>query len=300
MAKRTGLGRGLGALIKDTPAAPTEVAAAGGLERVAVTAIDKSPWQPRRGFDDGALEELAASIREQGLIQPVVVRRVRDRYELVAGERRLRAAQRAGLETVPVILIEVGDQEALELALVENLQREDLNIIDEAEGYRQLADRFALTQEQIAERVGKGRATVANALRLLELSEVIRALLVRGELSAGHGKVLLQVEIPKEREHLAHRVVREGISVRELERIVARMKRPSPRRRSASARVDLPREHVQFLTEKLQHHFGTGVRVTPSSTLPNGKKSKGSIEIDFFSNDELDRLLEILGVDNAL
>jgi ParB family chromosome partitioning protein len=267
---------------------------------VPVTAIDKSPWQPRREFGAGALEDLAASIREQGLIQPLVVRRVKGRYELIAGERRLRAAGLAGLETVPVLTIDVSDQEALELALVENLQREDLNVIEEAEGYRQLANRFNLTQEQIATRVGKGRATVANALRLLDLSEVIRTLLARGQLSAGHAKVLLQLESAKEREQLAHRVAREGISVRELERMVARQARPAPRRKSVDSRADLPRDHLHYLTEKLHHHFGTGVRVTPSSTLPNGKKTKGTIEIDFFSNDELGRLLEILGVDDAV
>ena len=141
---------------------------------------------------------------------------------------------------------------------------------------------------------------MANALRLLDLSDVIRNLIVRGDLSAGHAKVLLQLDMAKEREHLAHRVAREGTSVRELERIVARIKKPSTRRKSRSLRADVPADHLRDLIEKLHHHFGTGVRVTPSSTLPNGKKAKGTIEIDFFSNDELDRLLTLIGLDDAM
>ena len=297
MAKHIGLGRGLGALIKDSPVTPLE--ANTGVVRVPIADIKKSPWQPRREFDDNALAELAASVEEQGIIQPLITRQRSGTYELIAGERRLRAAGKAGLETVPVIVIDVSDQEALALALIENLQREDLNVIEEAEGYRLLGEKFDLTQEQIATRVGKGRATVANALRLLDLSDPIRTMLTNGRLSAGHAKVLLQLETPQEREVIAQRVSREGLSVRALESLVSKRKSPS-RRKNPKSKPELPDDHVDFLSESLCHHFGTNVRVQPCSTLANGKRTKGSIELEFYSNDELDRLLILLGVSDSI
>ena len=198
-AKHIGLGRGLGALIKDTPpaAAPVESGAVAAepagerVLRVAVERIHQSRWQPRQRFAADAIEELAQSIREKGVLQPLTVRRTGETFELIAGERRWRAAQAAGLKDVPVLVMEATDQQALEMALVENLQREDLNIMEEAEGYRLLAEKFALTQEQIAMRVGKARATVANALRLLKLPASIQASIREGRLSVGHAKVIL-------------------------------------------------------------------------------------------------------------
>ena len=298
MAKHVGLGRGLGALIKDTPET-TPLEANAGVVRMPITEIKKSPWQPRREFDDNALAELAASVEEQGIIQPLIARQTSSGYELIAGERRLRAAEKAGLKTVPVIVIDVSDQEALELALIENLQREDLNVIEEAEGYRLLGDRFDLTQEQIATRVGKGRATVANALRLLDLSDSIQNMLANGRLSAGHAKVLLQLKTPQEREAIAQRVSRESLSVRALESLISQRKSPSRRKRPKS-KLDIPEDHVAFLSESLCHHFGTTVRVQPCSTQANGKRTKGSIEIEFYSNDELDRILSLLGVSDSI
>jgi ParB family chromosome partitioning protein len=296
MAKHGGLGRGLGALIKDTPIA--EDAKDGGVARVPAAEVRPSPFQPRRVFREEELDDLVTSVRERGVLQPLLVRRAETGYELIAGERRLRAARAAGLETVPVIVLDVPDREALELALVENLQREDLNVIEEAEGYQALTDQFNLTQEQVAGRVGKARASVANALRLLDLPDTVRAALAAGQIAPGHGKVLLQVAIPKEQEILALRVIQESLSVRALEQIVQKLNRPARKKRAS--RQDLPEEHLRDLTDQLHRLLGTAVRIRSSRTLANGKKAKGSIEIDFHSNDELDRLLALLGVAETL
>lgn len=297
-AKPTGLGRGLGALIKDTPAtepqAPAAAPAKGGVTRITVGQIRRSPWQPRHVFEQEALSDLVASVRERGVLQPLLVRRNADHFELIAGERRLRAATEAGLIDVPAIVMEVTDREALEIALVENLQRSDLNLIEEAEGYRALADKFQMTQEQIATRVGKARPTVANALRLLELPDPVKQLVAEKRLSPGHAKALLGLENRKEMELLAQRCVTEDLSVRTAENIVARTKRTPAKPRAE--KTDIPDQHIKYLVERLHQHFGTHVRVTPSRTLANGKKIKGVIEIDYHSSDELDRLLVILGI----
>ncbi len=300
-AKHIGLGRGLSALIKDTPApepAAEDAAAAGGIVRVAVERIHKSPWQPRQRIAPEELEDLARSIREHGVLQPLLVRPVEDHYELIAGERRLRAAQSAELRDVPVIIMEVSDREALELALIENLQREDLNPIEEAEGYRVLSDKFEMTQEQIAQRVGRGRATVANALRLLDLPEKVKGWLADGHLTAGHAKVLLGLEAAHEQELLATRIVTEGISVHAAEKIVSGVR--SRPRKARAEKPDIPEAHLRYLSDRLHQYLGTSVRVNPSKTLANGKKVKGTVEIDFYSNDDLDRLLVLMGISDSL
>ncbi len=305
MAAKHGLGRGLAALIKDNPApAPAaETAAAAAAPATAelpptelpVGLIHVNPLQPRDAFAPESLDELAASIKSCGVLQPLLVRKQDGRYELVAGERRLRAARQAGLAAVPVRLVETGDQGALELALVENLQRADLNPMEEARGYRRLADQFDLSQEAIASRVGKARATVANALRLLDLPEEVQTMLTDGRLSAGHAKVLLGVGLPEERCLLARRAVTEGWSVRNMEKVVARLARGG-RRSRRTLDVDIPPEHLRHLTDALHQHFGTAVRLAPSRTLAGGRKIKGTLEIDFYSNDDFNRILEILGV----
>ena len=299
-AKHSGLGRGLGALIQDAaqsaaPATGTTLETANErILRVSPNTIHPSRWQPRRHFTPEAIEELAQSIREKGVLQPLTVRRTGQTFELIAGERRWRAAQTAGLAEIPVIVVTANDQQALEMALIENLQREDLNIIEEAEGYRQLAETFTLTQEQIAQRVGKARATVANALRMLELPEAVRRMISEGRITPGHAKVLLGLPIPREQELLAERVTQEGLSVRTLERIVNRLKR-GPRKARAE-KSDLPADYLRDLTDRLHRHLGTAVRLTPVRTLANGKKTKGTLEVDFFDNEDLDRLLTLLGL----
>lgn len=296
MATKHGLGRGLNALIRDTPAppaAPPEPATP-AYPVVDVHAIRPNPFQPRRVFTKEALEELTESVRTHGVLEPLLVRPVADGYELIAGERRWRAAQQAGLKKVPVVIREAGDHEALELALIENLQRSDLNAIEEAEGYQVLADKFNLTQDEIAQRVNKARASVANALRLLGLPLAVRKFVSEGLVSPGHAKVLLGVPIEAEQCKLAERVVKDGISVRDLERIVEHSRR-IPRRRRES-KDDIPPVHLQDLTDRLHQHLGTSVHVQACRTLANGRKVKGSIQIDYYSNDDLDRILDVLGL----
>jgi ParB family chromosome partitioning protein len=215
-------------------------------------------------------------------------------FDLIAGERRLTAAREAGLKEVPAIVMEVTDQEALELALIENLQRENLNVIEEADGYRELATEFNLTQEEIAARVGKSRAAVANAMRLLSLPEEVRAMLADNRLSSGHAKVLLGLNREKDQLLMSRKVVEEGLSVRELERAVKRRKAAPKKPRVAKS--DIPSNHVTYLSDQLHAHFGTSIRVNPCKTYANGKKGKGTIEIDFFSNEDLERILEIIGL----
>lgn len=298
MAKKVGLGRGLDALIQEKKVAPPAAEApppdSSGITRVPLKKIKANPLQPRRTFRDEALNELIASVREHGILQPLLVRQKPKHFELIAGERRLRAATAAELKEAPVIVLDISDQEALEIALIENLQRDDLNLMEEAEGYRELAEKFDLTQNEIAKRVGKARASVANILRLLELPTSVRKLLEGGQLSAGHGKVLLGVEIDAEKELLAQRAVRENLSVRALEKVVEKMKKPAKKPRAEKS--DLPIDYVRNLSEKLHQHFGTAVKVNSTKTLANGKKLKGSIEIDYYNNDDLTRVLELLGI----
>ena len=300
-SKPGGLGRGLGALI---PKASAVAAAAepraepdappSEVRRIPVGSIRTGVWQPRRAFRPEPLDELVQSVRERGVLQPLLVRAAGDGFELIAGERRLRAAVAAGLADVPVRVMAVSDREALEIALIENLQREDLDPIEEAEGYRMLGERFQLTQEQIAERVGKARVSVTNALRLLGLQEAVRVLLADGSLSVGHAKVLLGVTVGPEQEQLARQCVKEGWSVRELERMITRTQRSGRRRRAAQP--DIPATHVRDVEERLKQKLGSAVRITSSRTLANGRKASGRIEIEFYTNDDLDRLMLILGL----
>jgi ParB family chromosome partitioning protein len=293
----------LGALIKDAPAAAPETVelpptSGRGPARIPLHLIKPSAWQPRQNFDEAELAELAQSIREHGVLQPLLLRRSGPFFELIAGERRYRAAQAAGLADVPALVLEASDQSALELALIENLQRTDLNLIEEAEGYRALAEKFGLTQEAIAARVGKARPTIANALRLLELPAPVRQLVAERKLSPGHAKALLGLEHDRDREALALRAVQEDWSVRQLEKVVARMKHGVRRARPRAA--DIPESHITFITDQLHQKLGTGVRIRPCRTFPNGRKAKGTLEIDFYSADDLDRILVMLGLSGEL
>jgi ParB family chromosome partitioning protein len=299
MAVRKGLGRGLSALIKDgtteKKAAAKKDAAPQGAAKVPVDKIKRNKLQPRKHFDDDALKDLASSIKIHGVIQPLLVRKAGSSYELIAGERRLRASGIAGLKEVPVVVIEAEDKVSLELALVENVQRENLDPMEEAEGYQVLADKFSLNQEDIATRVGKARASITNSLRLLTLPSDIKALVSTGQLSAGHAKALLGLEIEAEQLLLASRTVTEGLSVRALEKLVNKTKRMPKKPRAT--KTDIPKTHLNAIINRMHTHFGTSVRVTPTQTFANGKKKKGVIEIDFFSNDDLDRLLTMLDID---
>ncbi|MEN7972601.1 MAG: ParB/RepB/Spo0J family partition protein [Verrucomicrobiota bacterium] len=308
-AKRQALGRGIDALIKDgatakkqatakTAPAKKRAAPEGGIREVPVNKVVASPWQPRNNFGAEALAELVDSVKVHGVLQPLLVREVGSKFELIAGERRLRAAQAALLKKIPIIVIEASDEKALEIALIENLQREDLNPIEEAEGYALLQKKFNLTQEKVAEQVGKARASVANTLRLLELPDNIRKHVAEDLLSVGHAKVLLSIDSHKEMELLARRTIKEGLSVRALEKIIKKLGRLPKKPRAEKA--DLPGDYLHTLSDELHQYFGTSVRITPSKTLTNGRKVKGSIEVDFHNNDELDRLLTLIGYSNEL
>ncbi|MDF7807581.1 ParB/RepB/Spo0J family partition protein [Pontiellaceae bacterium B12219] len=311
--KQNKLGRGLDVLIKDGTTAkqlattrnvaekaplPAAAAEGGGVREVPVAKVVPSPWQPRMVFDSEALTELVESVKVHGVLQPLLVRMVGSKFELIAGERRLRAAQAAMLGRVPVIVIEASDEKALEIALIENLQREDLNPIEEAEGYALLQKKFSLTQEKVAERVGKARASIANSLRLLELPDGIRKYVAEGLLSVGHAKVLLSLETEKEQGILAKKAIKDGLSVRALERLVKKLHMPAKKARAE--KTDLPADYLQTLTDELHQFLGTSIRITPSKTLANGRKVKGSLEIDYHDNEELDRLLTIMGYSSDL
>jgi len=283
-AKRAGLGRGLGALISDRPERAPETREPtpppdGSLRMAPLASIRRNPMQPRVEFPVPALEDLAASIREHGILQPLLVRPVEGGYELIAGERRLRAAGMAGLTVAPVRLLELTERQSLEAALIENLQREDLNPIEEAEGVRELMDRYGLTQEAAAERLGRSRAWAANSLRLLKLPDVVRAKVAAGDLSTGHAKVLAGLEIEAEQRLWAERVLAEDLSVRALEKALAG-RRPKER---------VPDLHLESLTDQLRSHLGTAVRIESSRTLGGGRRAKGRIEIEFYDRDDLDR-----------
>ena len=277
-----------------TPAPAPAPAGSGVIEVVAVD-IERSPWQARAEFDETALKELSDSIRANGIVQPPVVRRRADgKYELIAGERRTRAAIMAGLKKIPVVLADADDRKAAEMGVIENIQRKDLNVIEEAEGYRLLKEQFGITQEDVAERVGKSRPAIANALRLLELPDEVKQLLSRGILSAGHAKVLLSVEGERDRTLLARECAERTLTVRDLEKRVARMKKPVAEPKKGTP--DLPDSYVRSLVETLHRHLGCAVRLTSGVTHANGKHTKGLLEIDFLDNDDLDRVLNMMGV----
>ena len=303
------LGRGLGALLggnlvltQPTPAPGAPVSqpvvlspapdAHERVQRVPLDRIRTCPLQPRKDFSAEALRELADSIREQGIVQPLIVRERGGFFELIAGERRWRAAQLLQLPEVPIIVRQADDRAVLELALIENLQRENLNAIEEAHGYEQLAGQFQLTQEEIAAKVGKSRAVVANALRLLKLPQVIQNFIREGRLSVGHAKVILGLSDEKKQNLAAERVIKQGLNVRQTEGLVAKLQARDSRKLAIKPEtVAAPGAdpHVANLEDRLREKFGTKVQLRYA-------KGKGAVEISFFSDEELERILQILGV----
>ena len=276
MAK--GLGKGINALF------PGEtINEADKVNQISIGKIRTNPYQPRKIFDQAALEELAESIKEHGILQPIVLRKTGEKYELVVGERRFRAAKLIKLKEVPAIIKELTDQQMMELAILENLQREDLTPIEEAEAYQKLMESLNLTQEQLAFRLGKSRPHIANHVRLLALPENVRKLISDKELSMGHGRTLLGLRNKKLISETAEKVVKENLNVRQLENLVQRLNE------------DVPRETIEkkkdiFIEEKqseLRDRFGTNVQIKKN-------KNKGKIEIEFFSEEDLERILELL------
>jgi ParB family transcriptional regulator, chromosome partitioning protein len=282
-----------------TPAAPAAAEPAGDrVVKVALTSIVASPMQPRKYFREEHLTELMDSIREHGIIQPLTVRRVNGKLELIAGERRFRASEMLGLKEVPVIEREASDREVLEMALIENLQREDLNPIEEAEAYARLSKEFAMRQEDIAQRVGKNRATVANAMRLLDLAPEVKSLLSQGRITTGHAKAILGVRDAALQALIADKVVRQNLTVRATEKLIqaeqqagqpGKGKTAADGTKSAGATPRDSAAAIQRIQANLRHKLATSVH------LHHGEK-KGKIEIEYYGNDDLGRLLELLGV----
>jgi ParB family chromosome partitioning protein len=266
------------------------VASSETVQRVPVARVRASPTQPRQDFSAESLRELADSIKEQGIVQPLIVRVKDDHFELIAGERRWRAAQMIGLAEVPVIVRQADDRAVLELALIENLQRENLNPIEEAGGYAQLIGQFDLTQEQAAAKVGKSRVVIANALRLLKLAPEVQAFVREGRLSVGHAKVLLGLASPEEQRLAAVRVLKKSLNVRQTEGLVASLQNQAGQRTGAKETPVPADAHLAALQNRLQQRFGTKVRL-------RYHQGKGAVEILFFTDDDLERFLKIAGVD---
>jgi ParB family chromosome partitioning protein len=279
LTARQALGKGLGALIPEKGIPEGE--GKRPLQQCGIEEVHPNPFQPRKAFSDEQLQELVDSIREKGILQPLLVRRRSDGYELIAGERRWRAAQRAGLREIPILVRDVSDSEMLELSLIENIQREDLNPIEEAEAYKRLMEQFHLTQEEISKKVGKDRSTIANTVRLLKLPPEIKLSLAEGKITMGHARAFLSLDGVDKQRLLWKKLLSAGLSVRQTESLVKRLRtRSSPPSR---------RSHPEWsaLIEEIQRVLGTKIRIL-------GDRRRGKIEIHFFSPDELDRIIELL------
>src|SRR5687767_11979735 len=280
MAKQA-LGRGLSALLGENTGNKTE---SNQLE-LDIDLIEPNPEQPRTRFTEASLDELAQSIEANGIVQPIVVRRRGSRYQIIAGERRWRAAQRAGLRKIPVTYKEVEDEKLLELALVENIQRQELNPIEEAQAYRKLIDNIGLTQEELSSRVGRERTLIATALRLLKLPEDIQNLIQDGKLSTGHGRALLLSEDKDIQRHVTRIIIEKDLSVRETERQVKAATATATQRKSIITKD----ANIRSAETRLMRELGTNVKITPK-----GKGNTGKIEIEYYSLDDLDRLFQML------
>jgi len=279
--ERKALGKGIGALIiEKEPVSDKEEK----VLHLKLGQIKANPFQPRKDFDTESLDELVQSVKEKGIIQPVIVRRKGDNYELIAGERRFRAAEVLNLGEVPAIVRDAGDEDSLELALIENIQRQDLNPIEEARAYQYLIDKFNLTQERISEILGKARATITNTLRLLGLPQEIQQELKAGRISFGHGRAILEIEDANQQRNLVQRVIKEGLSVRELENMIKAC-RPRQLKRKIGQGIREPQ--VSIMEEQLQHSLATKVRISK-------RKKRGHILIEFYSEEDLQRIVNKL------
>lgn len=276
-----GLGKGIDALFREESVHKEDQ-----VQQIAMAKILANPFQPRKNFDETAIEELAASILEHGIIQPIVVRKKDKKYEIVAGERRYRAAKHAGLTEVPVIVKDFNEQQMMEVAILENLQREDLTPIEEAEAYSHLITKLNFTQDDLAKRLGKSRPHIANLIRLLQLPEDVRELVNRGDLSMGHGRTLLGLKNKRRIPEVAKKVMKDHLNVRQLEKYIQDLNE------DVSRETKVPKKdiHVQATESQLREYFGTQVQIKKA-------KNKGKIEIEFYSEDDLQRILEILNME---
>ncbi len=298
MAQKRGLGKGLDSLIPNSvlkPVTPEKLAeenkaSVKSEEKAAetlvkITKIEPNREQPRKNFDEEALNELAESIKHYGLLSPILVQDKKDHYEIIAGERRWRAAKIAGLKEVPVIIREYTEREIAEIALIENVQREDLNPIEEAMGYKRLIEEFDLKQEEVAECVSKSRSAITNSLRLLKLSEEVQKYLIDGELSMGHARALLAVEDSEKQTFLAKKIINEKLSVREVEKLVKNLDKPVKEKPAPDAQLQAIYESYE---EKIKQSLATKVKISPSVKT----KGAGKFEIEFYSTEDFERILE--------
>ena len=295
MRKKFGLGKGLNALIPedtilstlDTKLEKTDDDRDKGSISIDINLIKSNEEQPRRSFDDEKILELAESIKSNGIIQPLVLKKVNNEYIIVAGERRWRAAKLIGLKEVPAIIMNLTEKQILEISLIENIQREDLNSIEEALAYKKLINDFNLTQEELSKRIGKSRVTITNTLRLLNLSEDVQQYIIEGVISEGHGRALLGITDSKVQCELAQSVIDDKLSVRELEILIRKLKTSPTRSKSKSSNETNP--YYKDITYKLENYFGTKVNIT-------NKNNKGKIEIEYYSEEDLQRILEIINL----
>ncbi len=273
---RRGLGKGLGALIESVDINDS------GVTEVKLNDIEPNTGQPRKYFDDEKLAQLAESIKQHGVVQPLIVSRSGSAYKIVAGERRWRAARLAGLQTVPVIVRDFSDRKIMEVALIENIQREDLNPIEEAEAYNKLIEEYKMTQEEISATVGKSRSAVANSIRLLNLQEKIKELIISGEISSGHARALLSIEDQAIQMKAVEEIIKKGLSVRDTEALVKKLTTKKAKKQPKEDNVE-----IKALEDRLREIFGTKVQIM------NNKK-KGKILIEYYSTDELDRIITMI------
>ena len=278
MINKRGLGKGLGALIPEN-----EEAMQNAIIELKITEVEPNEKQPRKAFDDQALTDLSESIKEHGVVQPIIVRKVGNGYQIIAGERRWRASRLAGKKTIPAIVKECSNLEVMELALIENLQREDLNSIEEALAYKSLIEEYNMTQDEISKKIGKSRPAIANSLRLLQLPQDIKEMIAAGKITQGHARALLAIEGEKKQLDMAEKIVNQQLNVRQIEKLAKESKQ--------SERKEMPIDKYQLevneLQEKLKAALGTKVII-------QHKGSKGKIEIEYYSNEELERIIDLL------
>lgn len=292
MSKKFGLGKGLNALIpEDTvilePKKGKDKNDDNGYSLIDINLIKSNESQPRKSFDDEKIMELAESIKSNGIIQPLILRKDKDEYIIVAGERRWRAAKYIGIKEIPSVIMDLTEKQILEISLIENIQREDLNSIEEAIAYKKLISDFDLTQEQLSKRIGKSRVAITNTMRLLNLSEDVQQYIIEGVISEGHGRALLAITDSKLQCELSQNVIDDKLSVRELEFLIRKLKTKSEPSKSKAKKETNP--YYKEVIEKLENYFGTKVNVT-------NKNNKGKIEIEYYSEEDLQRILEIINL----
>jgi ParB family chromosome partitioning protein len=280
--KRIALGKGLGALLPEFGQEESKTILSCGIEEIL-----PNRSQPRKHFDESKLLELAESIKEKGILEPLIVRRVAEGYELIVGERRWRAAQKAGLKEVPILVKEVEGREALEISLIENLQREDLNPIEEAEAFKRLTEEFHLSQGELSTKIGKDRTTIANAIRLLKLPPEVKSQLFQNRITSGHARAILSLETKEKQKELCNLIIKKGLSVREAEALAKRWSKGPKKRNALEQRKGELESQLNSLQDSLRRHLGAKVRITQ-----DGKR--GKIEIEYYSPEDLERIVEII------